>query len=186
MKKKTFLMLLALVMVLGIAIGGTLAWLTATTSEVKNTFTPSNIDITLAETKPDNKTAKMVPGADIEKDPKATVLAGSEDCWLFVEITKSANFDNFMTYEVAGGWTLVEGTTNVYGRKVLAADQGKAFSILKDDKVTVKDNVTKEAMAALTAETYPTLTFKAYAVQLMKDSDTEFTAAEAWANRPTT
>ena len=186
MNKKTFVMVLALVLVFGIAVGGTLAVLTAKTSEVKNTFTPSNIDITLEETKPENKTAKMVPGATIEKDPKATVVAGSEDCWLFVEITKSTNFDDFMTYEIADGWTLVDETTNVYARQVKAAQMGTAFSVLKNDQVTVKDTVTKAQMEALTDATHPTLSFTAYAVQLMKDNTTEFTAAEAWAQRPTT
>jgi predicted ribosomally synthesized peptide with SipW-like signal peptide len=185
MKKKTFVMLLALVLVFGIAVGGTLALLTAKTEEVKNTFTPSTINIKLEETKPTDKTAKMLPGATIEKDPKATVLTGSEDCWLFVEVTKSANFDYFMTFEIADGWTLVEGTTNVYGRKVAVADMGTAYSVLKNDRVTVKDTVTKEDLDALTDATYPTLTFKAYAVQLMNGT-TEFTAAEAWEQHPTT
>ena len=34
MKKKTFVLLLALVLIAGAAVGGTLAWLTATTGEV--------------------------------------------------------------------------------------------------------------------------------------------------------
>ena len=46
MKKKTVALLLACVMALGVAVGGTLAWLTDTTQEVKNTFTDSNINIT--------------------------------------------------------------------------------------------------------------------------------------------
>ncbi len=58
------------------------------------------------------------------------------------------------------------------------------FSILKDDKVTVNGDITKEMMNSLTDGTAqkPTLTITAYASQLYKDSTTEFTAAEAWAN----
>ena len=66
MKKKTIALVLACVICVGIGIGGTLAWLTATTDDVTNTFTTSDINITLAETKTD---FKMVPGCTIEKDP---------------------------------------------------------------------------------------------------------------------
>ncbi len=37
-------------------------------------------------------------------------------------------------------------------------------------------------MENLTDDTYPTLTFTAYASQLYKSADVEFTAAEAWEN----
>ena len=93
MKKKTLLLLLALVLVIGGVIGGSLAWLTDTTNDVVNIFTTSGIDITLEESEDLDLT--MVPGYTIEKDPMVTVLDGSEDCWLFVKLEKSANFDNF-------------------------------------------------------------------------------------------
>ena len=89
---------LALVMLIGGAIGGTLAWLTDTTPAVTNTFTTSDINIKLYETKND---FKMVPGWTIEKDPKVSVGAGSEDCWLFVKIEKSEKFDDYIDYKIA-------------------------------------------------------------------------------------
>lgn len=78
MKKKSLALLVAVVLVIGCVIGGTLAWLTDSTEQVKNTFTTSDIDITLTETT--GTEYKMVPGYTIAKDPKATVLAGSEEC----------------------------------------------------------------------------------------------------------
>lgn len=180
MKKKTVALLLALALVFGGAVGGTIAWLTDVTSEVKNTFTVGDINIELKETKTN---FKMVPGSDIEKDPKVTVKANSEACWLFVEITDSANLSTYITYTVADGWTKGTGTgeggngvpANVYYREVNASDKDQSFSVLKDDKVSVKDTVTKQEMEA--AETNaPTLTFKAYAIQ--KDNVTS--AADAW------
>lgn len=182
--RRTLLVVCMMLVVMVGSIAGTVAWLTDTTDEVKNTFTTSGIEIELKE----NTTEyKMVPGHTIEKDPAATVLANSENCWLFVEVTESDNFDDFMTYEIADGWTLVEGTTNVYARRVDGTTNkiGTAYPVLKDNKVTVLTTVTKEVMTELTDETKPTLTFKAYAVQLMKDNNTEFTAVEAWANKPT-
>ena len=79
-------MLLAAVMLLMCAIGGTLAWLTAQTTEVNNTFTTSNIGVSLEET---TEEYKMIPGWTIGKDPKATVETGSEDCYLFVKVEET-------------------------------------------------------------------------------------------------
>lgn len=180
-KKKVLALVLAMVLVVVGVAAGTLAWLTATSDTVTNTFTTSDIKVELTET---NETYKMIPGYDIHKDPKATVLAGSEECFLFVKLEKSTNFDDFMTYEMADGWTLVEGQTNVYSRKVVTAGIGTAYSVLKGDKVTVKGTVTKGMMNAIDtgAAAKPTLTITAYASQLHKTATIEFTAAEAWAN----
>lgn len=181
--KKALAMLLSLVLVIGCVAGGTLAWLTATSDEVNNVFTTSDIGVTLEES--DDLNLKMVPGWTITKDPKATVTTGSEDCYLFVKVEKSDNFDDFMTYEIADGWAeLSEGvyymifdsndTTN-------ENEMGTAYSVLKDDQVKVKDTVTKEDMKDLTNDTKPNLSFTAYAVQLYRENGTQFTAAEAWA-----
>ena len=175
---KTLIVALAVMLVVGCAVGGTLAWLTDTTDQVTNTFTVGNIDIGLAETK-DN--FKMVPGATISKDPKVTVKAGSEACWLFVKVTESDNLDSFISYSVDSNWTALTGVSGVYYREVpdqTTATTDVEYSVLTNDQVTVKDTVTKDMMDAITAgkATAPTLTFKAYAIQ--KEGFT--TAAAAW------
>lgn len=175
-KKKIISLCLAATLVLGVAVAGTLAWLKDQTDEVVNTFTVGNIDITLEETTTDYK---MVPGSDIDKDPVVTVEGGSEACYLFVEVTKSTDpaLDDYIEYEIADGWTLLDGTTNIYYREVVASDDDQEFSVLKDDQVSVKVDVTKEMMDALeTSGKNPTLTFKAYAVQKENIAD----AATAW------
>ena len=101
MKKKGWLSVVALVLVLCCAVGGTLAWLTDTTDPVTNTFTVGDIDIDLTES--DHLDLKMIPGRTITKDPKVTVKAGSEACWLFVKVQKSANFADFLTCDMAVG-----------------------------------------------------------------------------------
>ena len=189
MKKKTIALVLACIICVGIGVGGTLAWLTATSGDVVNTFTTSDIDITLDETKGGtDKEFKMVPGYTIEKDPVVTVKGGSEACYLFVEITEGNALASYITYDVVSGWTQGDGTAipaNVYYRQVAASDNNSEFHILKDDQVSVKETVTKVDMAtAKTAQ--PTLTFTAYATQLYKNNTTQFTAAEAWDNIPTT
>lgn len=216
MKKKiTLVVALALVLVVGVF--GTLAWLTDTTQTVTNTFTVGNVDITLAETgaTTDNngnqaKSFKMVPGVEIDKDPKVTVVNGSEDCWLFVKLTEgigtvtvngvTKTFDDFITYAVADGWTQVGTETNgvsVFGRKVLATDTTKTFDVIGyyagstfvPNKVMVDGaNVTKDMMDALQTageNAYPTLTVQAYAIQVQGFNDSAKSPAEnmaaAWA-----
>ena len=161
--KKKVISIVAVVLVLCCAIGGTLAWLADKTNPVVNTFTVGDINIDLDESK--NLDLKMVPGKTITKDPVVTVQANSEACWLFVKVEKSANFDDFMTYAIADGWTALPGVDGVYYRQVPATTAAVTFPVLKGNTVTVKDSVTKTMLNGLTAATYPTLTFTAYAVQ---------------------
>ncbi len=174
MKKKILVACLCVALAVLTIAGTTLAYLTATTESVTNTFTVGNIDITLAETKTD---FKMVPGSTIAKDPKVTVKAGSEDCWLFVKVEKSTNLDRFIAYTIDSGWTALSGVNGVYYREVSAAATDTNFSVLAGDQVTVNTTVTKPMMDALTQSTYPTLTFTAYAVQKAGFD----TATAAWA-----
>lgn len=179
MKKKSLALLLAIAIVVVGAVAGTVAWLTDKTPSVTNTFTTSDINIELKETK---NNFQMIPGWNIEKDPKVTVKVGSEACYLFVKLEKSTNFDTFMTYEMADGWEALPEAPGVFYREVAAATTDTTFAVLKGNQVTVKDTVTKEQMNALTADTYPTLTVTAYASQQFKNNTQEFTAAAAWTN----
>jgi len=209
---KTLILILTLVLLVGGTVGGTLAWLTASSGPVVNTFTDSDIEIKLEETKKD---FKMIPGWTIHKDPTVTVDPKSEDCWLFVKITESADLDldAYIAYAIESGWEAVagaKGTNNEYviGRKVLKTDAEKTFGILAagsytdpmgtDDATTddvkiewlanqvgVKPSVTKQMMDAVEAaeaDKKPTLTFQAYAVQLYKSNGVEFDKTTAWAN----
>ena len=188
MKKRTLAILIAVIMVVACAVGGTLAWLKSQTLEVVNTFTAGDINITLAETTSDYK---MVPGNGIAKDPKVTVKAGSEACWLFVKVDKSENstnpdkkaFDDYLTYAIAAGWTPLTDANDdgiaddgVYYREVAATSTDTAFDVLLNNKVTVKDTVTKTMLNALDGSNNPTLTFTAYAVQ----KDNINNVADAW------
>lgn len=200
---KTVAILLALVLAIGCAVGGTLAWLISQTDSVVNTFTYGDINIDLYEheynagennlgtektRKVDNY--KIIPGVDLPKDPTVEVKANSEACWLFVKV-KEENWNNKVSYSIADGWTKGDGTSipqNVYYREVEAAiaKAGVSYYILKGDTtyangvVTVSDTLTKEDIKGIT--TNPTLTFTAYAVQ--KDGSTN--AADAWAKIPAT
>lgn len=177
---RAFIALLALVLVIGCVAGGTVAWLVAKTEPVVNTFTYGNINIALTEDAGGTeKQFKIIPGTNIVKDPKVTVTAGSEDCWLFVKVVEehwpTATLEDGtrkVSYAIADGWTMVEGQTNVYYREVKATDTAREFPVLKGNIVTVSDQLTKGDIQA----TPPTLTFTAYAVQQENIAD----AKTAW------
>lgn len=173
MKKKTLALVLALTLLVAGIVGGTLAWLTDQTAEVKNTFTVGDINIGLTETTADYK---MVPGNTIAKDPTVTVKANSEACWLFVKVTESTDLKDFITYAIAEGWTALPGVDGVYYREVPASAADQTFSVLAGDAVTVKSDVTRTMLETAKTDA-PTLTFKAYAIQ----KDHFATADAAWA-----
>lgn len=170
---KAFAAVLALVLVLGCALGGTVAWLVAKSDPVVNTFTYGDINIDLEETT--GSSYKIIPGVDIAKDPKVTVEADSEACWLFVKVEETGTFvDGKVTYSIADGWTALTGQPGVYYREVGAVTADTDFYVLKDNVVKVSDTLTKEDIKDITARA--TLTFTAYAVQ--KDGIAD--AATAW------
>ena len=202
MKKKIVLLSLTLALIATAIISGTLAWLTASTSEVKNTFTTAGIEIKLEETfntdtnsdgKNDKWQAQLIPGYSYTKDPKVTVNNVGVDCYLFVKFVETNNPSTYLTYTstltAANGWTQGEGTgegkngipTNVWYRKVMTSDTTKSWELLSGNTIAVKDTVTTANMA--TAAT-ATLTYTAYASQLYKSAGVEFSAAEAWTNVP--
>ncbi len=190
---------IACLLIACVAVTGTLAWLVAESDELKNTFVPTDIEVEVDETDED-QTFDMVPGWNISKDPTVTVTEGSQDCWVFVKLEKSANYDYFLVHAVDSAWTQGNGTeipADVYYLKVTDESglKGQPLSVLcagemEFNSVTytwgvnellVRPDVTKDMMNFLTEDNYPTLTVSSKAVQLMKSADTEFTAAEAWA-----
>lgn len=203
---KKMIAALSVILVLLVGVAGTLAYLQVKTGSVQNTFAPSNIDLTLAETATEGgsttaNTYKMIPGVVIKKDPKVTVKADI-DCYVFVKVGESANFDTYMTYAIASGWKLFNTTsgevteiaadadldgTYVLFREVSAdvAKDGEEFGVLAGNQVMVPNTVTKTQMnelynadgTVITAN-QPKLTFTAYAIQKAGFEDN---LAGAWA-----
>lgn len=174
MKKTLITALVTVLLCFGLA-GTTYAWLVAKTDPITNTFTAGNINITLAESAPRNN--RMLPGATFTEDPKVTVKANSEDCWLFIKAAKSANFDTFLDITAGDGWIALDGEEGVFYREVARNEtQDQVFYILKDNEVRVKTEPTKEQYDAIGEANRPTVSFTAYAVQKLGFA----TAADAW------
>ncbi len=213
---KTMALLLALFLIIGGAVGGTIAWLTDKTEKVENVFTTSDIGVELNET---TENYKMIPGWKISKDPTAKVISGSEDCYLFVKVeetggnvsvgNKTYNFDDFIAYAIEDGWNTLNATTypgvyyrvidenskknvdyNILGSGTYTDADGIQYS-WNDNEVLTKPEVTKEMMDAVNSGSKPTLSFTAYAVQLWKSNESagesaKFSAEEAWLKISTT
>ena len=191
-KMKIVAILAALVLVIGVAAGSTLAWLTDKTEAVTNTFTKGDVDITLIETmEPDGTvvaggvtdwSAPLIPGKDYSKNPTITVESTTNaDCWLFVKFEEVNNASTYLSYTStltdANGWTQGNGTEipdNVWYRKVKTDDTIKSWELLDGNKITVKgDTVTKDSMnEAANAK----LIYTGYAIQTVKFD----TASDAW------
>ncbi len=209
-KARRALLALSLVLVtMLVAVGGTIAWLTDSTETVTNSFTSSNIDIWMTETKNGETTAsstedgaittsfQMIPGGEDKKDPKVVIEAGSEDCWVFVKITpaggvvtadgKTTAFSDFVSYTVdTANWTAVTGASGVYYKKLdsISDSDNVTLNVLTSEKVTYPSTITKAMMDALekTPAQNPQLIFQSWAVQQanLKDaSGNAVTTAEA-------
>ena len=201
---KAMVMILSLMLVIGLSVGGTLAWLTASTGPVENTFTVGDITINIwehdyipasntldanADPVKKNDDYKFVPGATLPKDPYVVVEANSEACWLFVTVDAENNANGDVTivnYTVDSAvWNQVPDEENVWYTQVSAADAaaGKTFNVLANKQVTVSGDVTKTMVNTIN-QNKPTLTFKAYAIQSANLSNAGAAvtdAAVAWA-----
>ena len=151
MSKKRIALLMAVVMVLGVAVGSTMAWLTDKTGDVTNTFTVGDINIKLQEHKvnTDGKTIgttdadliptetqngnayHFVPGDTLQKDPFVTVEAKSEKCYVFIkvsetnniELTKDNTTEKAIKYDIADGWTEYPANSGYYYQIVDQSDK---------------------------------------------------------------
>jgi len=187
MKKKTIAALMAFVLIIGATVGVTLAYLSDKTSDVVNTFTVGKVDIdlyehdlktdgTLDKTKEvlGEDTYKIIPGSAQPKDPTVDVIAGSEECYLFIKVVEKNNIITaasgntaavkYVDWKIATGWTKLSETsengvvTYVYYQVVSAADatSGKSFQVLAGGdstnttgQVTYSADLTAAQIAAL-------------------------------------
>ena len=87
LKKKTYILIICIVILLSFSVVGTVAWLTDST-ESTSTFSVGMVDIDLNETDVDEdgntkgNTYKVVPGRKYVKNPTVTIAAGSEEAYV--------------------------------------------------------------------------------------------------------
>ena len=79
---KKFRLAIAILTILAVmfGVGVTVAYLVASSKPVINVFTIGDIQLSLTETT--GTDYQLVPGTTVKKDPKLTVKAGSDACFL--------------------------------------------------------------------------------------------------------
>ena len=179
--------MLALTMVVGCAVDGTVAWLVSESESSVSTFTLGDINIKLTEAEAESQPLKIIPGVEIRRSLKVTVEPNSEACWLFVKV-EGTNWSHFpdangtakVSYSVAGGtndWKALDNYPGVYYREVSAENAKTGVEYDVNCNVTVSQMLTKAEVNSIAAGTQPQLSFTAYAVQRLGIDD----AAAAWA-----
>lgn len=178
--------MLALTMVVGCAVDGTVAWLVSESESSVSTFTLGDINIKLTG-ESESQPLKIIPGVGIRRSLKVTVDPNSEACWLFVKV-EGTNWSHFpdangtakVSYSVAGGtndWKALDNYPGVYYREVSAENAKTGVEYDVNCNVTVSQMLTKAEVNSIAAGTQPQLSFTAYAVQRDGIGD----AATAWA-----
>lgn len=160
-------------------IAGTLAYLTDKTAAISNTFTSGKVKITLTN-EVNVSTYKLLPGKKYDYKPVVTVVADSEDCYLFVKVVNNIagleeSGDTTIANQLtANGWTLLSG--NVYSHSIVTSSNAdQKVNVFKDFTISkTADNENFENIATKTIE------ITAYAIQ----ADGFNNATEAWTAAP--
>lgn len=178
--------MLALTMVVGCAVDGTVAWLVSESESSVSTFTLGDINIKLTG-ESESQPLKIIPGVEITRSLKVTVDPNSEACWLFVKVEetnwpdlkKTDGTTRKVSYSVnvPNDWKALEGNPGVYYREVSAEDAKTGVEYDVNGVVAVSKELTKAEVNSIASGTQPQLSFTAYAVQRLGIDD----AAAAWA-----
>ena len=179
--KKTLTIALSMVLVAAIAVTGTLAFLTASSTKLVNKFTFGNTEVTIAEPTwtaalGGEEAMKVVPGQTVAKDPTVTVK-GSEEVYVYAYVNNA--LADYVTIGAFGAnWTPVVGLTGLYryNTTVTPAADGTELEPLFET-VTISDEITQEELETSNPFTDGTITVQAYVHQAAEASKTVADAA---------
>lgn len=185
-KTKFLLLSLCALLLIAATVCATMAYLTATTKTVTNTFTVGKVGITLDEAIVDvygraadptqrtdkGNTYKLIPGHSYTKDPVITVAADSEDCWLYAKIENpidsiEAESSTIASQLSTNGWTLIDEAKHIYAYKE---------SVKANAKIPLFGTFTLDGSKAVDDFEGKSITVTAYAIQ----ADGFETAKEAY------
>ena len=182
-KKIKFSIIAVLCALCVFSIGGSIAYISAASDVVVNTFAGGAIAITLdeaetdlegnviSETRVSSNTYKYLPGSVLSKDPTVTVLEDSEECYVYLYMENPLPSEYF-SLDLSSDWTVVAVSDNstlfVYKTTVDAADESVALTPLFTT-VEVSYELTSEEIEDIGEQQ---ITLQAYAVQAVGVSET--------------
>lgn len=190
-QKKVLALVLCAVMLVASSVLATMAYLTAQTDVVKNTFTVGNVVIDLDEAKVDvygdevegadrvkANEYKLIPGHNYTKDPIVYVEKGSEPAYVFVKVAnglEAIEADVKIAAQIeANDWIELADGVYYYKDAVDARDAEVQLPVFEQFTLAGNADIADYAQAEITID--------AYAIQADGFAD----AAAAWAAAPTT
>ena len=185
--KKTLTIALSMVLVAAIAVTGTLAFLTASSTELVNKFTFGNTEVEIAEPTwtaalggNAEKPMKVVPGQTVAKDPTVTVK-GSEEVYVYAYVNNAlADYVTIGDIDDAH-WTLVVGLPGLYRYYKTVTPAENVGTELEPlfETVTISEGITQETLKENNPFTDGTITVQAYVHQAQELGDTPVDTADA-------
>lgn len=184
MKKRITLISLAVVALILVGLLSSLAFLTDE-KNVTNTFTVGKVNITLTEPAYTEQDQKLLPGTVIAKDPTVTLVSGSEEAYVFMQIVPNGNIMNYLnTIAVdSTNWLLVDGDIQLYVyapsgtvTAVAAASTDSSLPALFS-QIVVNGDLDNSAFTSFSADN-DKLTIRAYAHQARINGDLEYDEAK--------
>ena len=191
MQKKLTIAVIALCVCMCCLIGVTVAWLTSVTSEVKNTFTVGDIQITLDEANVtlygvkdgDSRVMtneyKLIPGHQYLKDPTVTLTAGNEKCYIFIQVRNDiAGIEKGTTIaqQIANNnWIALEEYDGVYYQVIETQNADLKLPVFAN--FTIMDTADVASYVTNADKDNNIITVKAYAIQY---DSFENKVADAW------
>jgi len=178
-KQKALLLSLSALLLVAVSVMGTIAYLTATSGEVKNTFTVGSVELELDESKVDEygvpvaeaervltNEYKLIPGHTYTKDPIVHVTQGSEPSYLFIKLVNglaAIEVDTTISSQLTlNGWTLVAGSNGIYQYSGSVDARDNQVDLKVFDSFKISSDASAETLATYnTAE----ITITAYAIQ---------------------
>ncbi len=170
--KKILVTVVAALLLMTVTVMGTLAYLTSTSDEVKNTFTVGKVAITLDETDvkvdgtkdtDERVTAneyKLMPGHTYTKDPTVHLQAGSEPSYLFVKLLNEiADIEAGTAYKAPEG----EAATEPADSTLTIAGQMEKYGWVKltgTDDIYVYEKVVSSTNDVVNYPVFTTFTIK--------------------------
>jgi len=132
-KKRILLVALCVVLVAALAIGGTVAWLTASSDAVTNTFTPGDVTVEIKETVENNikKSVQIKNTGNVDAYIRVAVVV---NC---IDADGNVILGTPSTWIAASGWTKLGGY--YYYNSVVPAG-GTTDNLLAGDGVVLKDS----------------------------------------------
>ncbi len=149
-RKRSIAALIAIVLIFCASVGGTIAYLVTNTQEVTNTFTPSDVEIKINETKTDDgKTKTSITIENVDDAAKEDI-----PCYIRVKLVSNMQDKNgnvtgsaeVPTFQLGSDW-LNAGDGYYYYKKVVPVDKSTSNLLAENSQMQLAANQAVEVLA---------------------------------------